>query len=68
LAIPGYNLVTDLRIDRADTANGIGGRLLVYGKEGIEFLINDNLESNFNQFCSFRVMTTDTPLNFILVY
>jgi hypothetical protein len=68
LAIPGYILATDLRRDRIDTANGIGGGLLVYGKEGIEILMNDNLASNFNQYCSFRITTRSTPLNFVLAY
>ncbi len=68
LAIPGYILATDLRRDRIDTANGIGGGLLVYGKEGIEILMNDNLASNFNQYCSFRITTRSSPLNFVLAY
>jgi hypothetical protein len=66
LTLPGYILVTDLRKDRSDTANGIGGGLLVYGKIGLEILTNDSLVSEFNQHCSFRIMTRDTPLNFVL--
>ena len=34
LRIPGYELQTDLRRDREDTRNGIGGDLLVYTKAG----------------------------------
>ncbi len=59
LTIPGYTLVTDLRQDGANTANGIGGGLLVYGGDGIEVLPDDHYRDNgFNQFCSFRLTTT----------
>ncbi len=59
LTLPGYTLVTDLRQDRIDTANGIGGGLLVYSREGIKISPNDNLsDNNFNQFCSFKLTTT----------
>ena len=36
LSLPGYQLETDLRKDRENTANGIGGGLLVYTKNGIK--------------------------------
>ena len=35
LNIEGYNLEQELRIDRTDTVNGIGGGILVYSKPGI---------------------------------
>ena len=36
LGINGYQLETELRIDRTDTVNGIGGGLLVYSKLGLK--------------------------------
>jgi hypothetical protein len=70
LSIPGYNLATDLRQDRMDTVNGVGGGLLVYGKEGVEILPNDDFrDSSFNQFCYFKILTTKSvSLNIVLVY
>jgi hypothetical protein len=70
LTIPGYTLVKDLRQDGANTANSIGGGLLVYGGDGIEVLPNDHYRDNgFNQFYSFRLMTTKgNSLNFVLTY
>ena len=35
LSINGYQVMTDLRRDRTDTARGIGGGLLVYAKDGL---------------------------------
>ena len=35
LSIKGYEIVTDLRRDRCDTANGIGGGLIVYVREDL---------------------------------
>jgi hypothetical protein len=35
LGLPGYQLETDSRRDRTDTAAGIGGGLLVYCKNGV---------------------------------
>jgi hypothetical protein len=54
LTIPGYILAADLRKDRTDMANGLGGGLLVNGKVGIELLTNDNLVSNFTQYCKLQ--------------
>ena len=69
LAIPGYQLETELRTDRSDTANGIGGGLLVYTKLGLKILPCDKYRTNeFNQFCCFRVQTKGEPLTIILVY
>ena len=51
LAIPGYQLETDLRTDRRDTTNGMGGGLLVYSRLGLKILSCDKFKENrFNQF------------------
>ena len=69
LNIPGYQLETDLRTDRKDTGNGIGGGLLVYSKLGVKILINDKFDKNaFNQFCAFTVKTESFPLHIVLAY
>ena len=69
LSIPMYEIVTDLRRDRTDTTNGIGGGLLVYVKTGTKILPSDKFNDNeFNQFCGFKVETKGPPLNIILVY
>ena len=54
LEIDGYNLETELRLDRTDTQAGIGGGLLVYTRFGIK-ITPSNVNSDFNQFCSFSV-------------
>ena len=54
LKIPGYELQTDLRKDREDTRNGIGGGLLVYAKIGVNIVTIDNAVE-FNQYCTFKV-------------
>jgi hypothetical protein len=54
LSVPGYDLQPELRKDRADTANGIGGGLLVYVRNGLTVLpIDKNLA--MGQYCSFRL-------------
>ena len=69
LTIENYKLETDLRKDRCDTANGIGGGLLVYAKQDIRILPYDKFNhSKFNQFCAFSVVTKSDNLNVILVY
>jgi hypothetical protein len=69
LTIENYRLEIDLRRDRCDTANGIGGGLLVYSKHDVKILPNDRLESSkFNQFCTFTVGTTSGKLNLVLIY
>ena len=69
IAIPNYQLETDLRKDRCDTTNGVGGGLLVYTKRGIKFLPCDKFaDSIFTQFCAFKVMTKGDPVTIILVY
>ena len=69
LAIPGYQLETELRRDRTDTTNGIGGGLLVYTKAGLKILPSDKFRTReFNQFCCFSIQTKGEPLTIILVY
>lgn len=69
IALPNYQLQVDLRKDRTDTANGIGGGLLVYSKLGIEILPYDKFSDNeFNQFASFSVRTSSQILHVILIY
>lgn len=69
LVIPGFNIETDLRRDRKDTGNGIGGGLMVYSKEGVKVLSCDQLSTNtFNQYCSFKVSTSGDPLHIVLIY
>jgi hypothetical protein len=54
LAIPGFQLQPELRVDRMDTANGIGGGLLVYSRDGLDILPCDKV-LNFNQYAKFTV-------------
>jgi len=69
LAIENYKIETDLRRDRSDTANGIGGGLLVYSKQDIRVLPDDRHQhSKFNQFCSFNIATKSENLSVILIY
>jgi hypothetical protein len=42
LSLPGYELQQDLRLDREDTADGRGGGLLVYSKQGLKILSIDS--------------------------
>ncbi len=67
LTIDGYNLQTDLRRDRTDTPNGVGGGLLVYTKVGLEIFTCDN-GYDFNQYCKFGVRGKTEPLYLYLVY
>jgi hypothetical protein len=68
LSIDGYQLETDCRRDRTDTANGIGGGLIVYTKSGttVRELRKFN-ENKFNQFCAFKLLLKK-PINVILIY
>ena len=50
LGIPGYEMQTDLRRDRENTAGGRGGGLLVYTKTGLQILKLDN-NVEFFQHC-----------------
>ena len=67
LKIPGYELQTDLRKDREDTRNGIGGGLLVYAKIGVNIVTIDNAVE-FNQYCTFKVGEKKEELQIYLVY
>jgi len=67
LSLHGYSLETDLRRDRQDTGNGVGGGLLVYSRKGMKILPLD-INNNFNQFCSFSTGTKRDSLNFVLAY
>jgi len=70
LSIEGYFINPDLRIDRTDTAHGIGGGILVYVKEGLVVLPNYDRTNTFNQYCQFKVQTKDrnNSINFTVVY
>ena len=69
LSIPGYFIDPDLRLDRHDTTNGIGGGLIVYVKDGIKVsrIPNDN---DFNQYLQFVVKgnSHDDDMYVMLVY
>lgn len=66
LQLDNYNL--EIREDRTDTANGIGGGLLVYAKKGITISRRDK-SSSFNQYCCFSVSCEGKQdLNVTLVY
>ena len=67
LKLSGYELASDLRKDRTDTANGIGGGLLIYSRIGLEILPVDS-DSDFNQYVNFKVVTASSTLNVILIY
>ena len=69
LSLDGYNLETELRKDRQDTLNGIGGGLLVYSKQGLKIIPNSN-QNNFNQFCSFKIkgQKEEDDINITLIY
>jgi hypothetical protein len=69
LSLESYRLETDLRSDRCDTANGIGGGLLVYSKHDLKILPNNRYQhSNFNQFCAFSIVTRSGKLDVVLIY
>lgn len=69
LNIQGYSIEPELRVDRTDTARGIGGGLLVYRRNDIT-IKPDNDPNNFIQYCKFRVIaeTKTRPLNVTLFY
>ena len=67
LNITGYNLVSELRKDRIDTTNGIGGGILVYSKQGLNILSVENI-CNFNQYSHFKVSTSLCDQNVFLIY
>ena len=67
LNICNYELIKELRRDRTDTRDGIGGGLLVYAKKGLQILSHDN-QIDFNQYVHFSLKTFDSPVNIFLVY
>jgi hypothetical protein len=56
IAVPGFELVNDLRKDRYDTDRGRGGGLLVYTRKDMKVcvLLSDGYEANL-QYCKFKV-------------
>ena len=72
LNIEGYYIEPDLRMDRSDTMNGIGGGLIVYIKNGL-IVKPLPVENSFNQFVQFDVVNNDDicaarSLNITLIY
>lgn len=68
LNVSDYYIDNDLRIDRSDTRNGIGGGLIVYARNDIVIKAEKNA-CNFNQHCMFQVMNKNSsPLNVVLLY
>ena len=65
LAISGYEI--QIRTDRLDTANGIGGGLIIYSKNGLEILPCDK-SNNFNQYCKFSMKSGTETFYFYLIY
>ena len=69
LSIPGYQLEPELRRDRDDTLNGLGGGLLVYSRNGLKILPFKLQEDNgFHQHVCFKIITRGEPINIILAY
>ena len=69
LTIEGYQLEPELRRDRNDTRDGIGGGLLVYSRKVIKVVPEPQFDTNnFNQFCAFKVITKGRHLFFTLAY
>jgi hypothetical protein len=67
LNIAGYNFQTELRNDRCDTANGVGGGLAVYTTNGLTVLPCDKA-SDFNQYCKFKIVNGCDVVYFYLLY
>ena len=67
LDIPGYIVDPELRCDRKDTANGIGGGIIIYVRKGLTVLSVDK-KSDFNQYCSFKIQSDSDILEFCVVY
>ena len=67
LEIPGNTLDPELRHDRSDTVNGIGGSILIYVRIGLTFLTCD-LINDFNQHCRFSIKSKNDVLNFTVIY
>ena len=71
LNVPGYSIEPDLRVDRRDTMNGIGGGVIVYAKDGL-IIKPVSEENNFNMFVRFKVIGSkskdDGDLTVTLIY
>ena len=70
LHLDNYNIDSNLRIDRNDTAQGRGGGLIVFNRCDVSVNVID-CTSNFNQFCKFSVSLNDKnscPLYVTLIY
>ena len=67
LNIPGYYI--GIRCDRVDTANGIGGGILVLVKNNLQIAQVDNI-SDFNQYCHFKLLAENNcdDIDFIAIY
>ena len=65
----GYNIDPELRKDRTDILNGIGGGIIVYKKDGL-MIKSRNVTNDFNQFLQFDILCEDdtSNLNITLVY
>ncbi len=63
LQLDGYELNSDLRVDRADTTMGRGGGLIVFTKLGLTVFKLDNLVI-FNQYCTFKIY----DITFFVIY
>ena len=59
LNIPGYSIEPDLRVDRRDTLNGIGGGVIVYSKDGL-IIKPVPVENNFNMFVRFKIISRES--------
>ena len=64
--LPGYSI--ESRTDQTDTTGGRGGGIIVYVKDGLNILVSDHDDSDFNQYCSFSITTNDDVFNFICFY
>ena len=65
LTIPGYGM--EIRKDREDTVQGIGGGLIVYARKGWR-LEEEEKTNDFSQHCKFKVKCEGVELKFILIY
>ena len=67
LEILNYSIIQDLRTDRQDTANGIGGGLIVYARNGLGVLPCDKT-MDFNQYSKFSVDCEGEKFFIYLIY